>query len=669
MRTNHPLASSLILATALLSACGGGIPESESTASSGTNGTNGAAGAAGTAGSNGFNALLSVNAELPGSRCSTGGRRIDAGLDLDRDGTLTSAEINSTQYVCNGTNGATGAAGNAGAAGLTGPSGATGADGIDGTNALVTMTNVAAGGNCGAVGGKAIAVGLDSDGSGTLDTDEILSVGYVCNGATGATGASGATGTTGATGATGATGTTGATGASGLNTLLSIAVEPAGPAHCTYGGSRITQGLDSNRNSVLDAGEIDSTATRYICNPPPGVITWTSVTGTTQQGLPNSGYIAANDVAQVAITLPANASLAVGDVMRVTGAGFAGWKIVLADNSQVINAPALGGVVGAFWTPHETTRSWRSVASSASGDLLVAAANNGQLYTSSNAGATWTARGPSLPWVAVASSADGMTLAAVAPNNPIYLSKDGGVNWQPIDSNNSTVWTSVAVSGNGQTIAAIAVTGLKISLNGGNNWSLLAGNPFAATSLSAVAASDTGQYLVVAASNGPISRSEDFGATWTTGGGPSSLWKAVAMSSDGSKMVAATSFGPIKIWSTSDPTWKNLLNDAPDWTSVSCSASCERVVASASNERLYLYDGGLTYTQSDSNRLWTSVASSADGKKLAAVANGGSIYTSRPSTTRGTGSISGVQFEAVELQYVGNGAFNVLSYSGAPTLD
>jgi len=62
---------------------------------------------------------------------------------------------------------------------------------------------------------------------------------------------------------------------------------------------------------------------------------------------------------------------------------------------------------------------------------------------------------------------------------------------------------------------------------------------------------------------------------------------------------------------------------------------------------------------------WASVACSADGSQLVAVARGGRIYTSAASTTEGdTGSLVGRQGSAVELQYVGNGRFFPLSHAG-----
>lgn len=78
---------------------------------------------------------------------------------------------------------------------------------------------------------------------------------------------------------------------------------------------------------------------------------------------------------------------------------------------------------------------------------------------------------------------------------------------------------------------------------------------------------------------------------------------------------------------------------------------------------------GAVWTARDSARWWISVASSSDGSKLAVVASGGQIYTSVPtaiqSTTAGTtGSISESQYDAVELQFIGNNTFTVLSYAG-----
>lgn len=95
----------------------------------GTMGTMGAPGA-------GHSALVSTTTEPPGSNCTTGGVKLEVGLDADDDGVLSASEIDAakTQYICNGSQG---------------PMGATGAPGTSGTSvaqiaprtgALVTIT-------------------------------------------------------------------------------------------------------------------------------------------------------------------------------------------------------------------------------------------------------------------------------------------------------------------------------------------------------------------------------------------------------------------------------------------------------------------------------------------------------------------------------------------------
>lgn len=63
------------------------------------------------------------------------------------------------------------------------------------------------------------------------------------------------------------------------------------------------------------------------------------------------------------------------------------------------------------------------------------------------------------------------------------------------------------------------------------------------------------------------------------------------------------------------------------------------------------------------------MASSADGNKVVAVVWGGQIYTSAIlfTTTGLAGSIAGGQYDAVELLYIGNNTFMILSHQGSVT--
>ena len=123
--------------------------------------------------------------------------------------------------------------------GATGEAGQPGGPGPDGANALVKTSDEAPGANC-ANGGTKIEVGVDADGDGALDTTEVTSTSYVCDGETG----------------------------TGQNSLVTTTAEPGG-ANCPYGGTKIETGLDANADGVLDAGEVNASATSYVCNVAP----------------------------------------------------------------------------------------------------------------------------------------------------------------------------------------------------------------------------------------------------------------------------------------------------------------------------------------------------------------------------------------------------------------
>jgi hypothetical protein len=111
---------------------------------------------------------------------------------------------------------------------------------------------------------------------------------------------------------------------------------------------------------------------------------------------------------------------------------------------------------GATWlqTSAPTNDWWASIACSADGSKLIAAARS--IYTSTNSGVTWTSNNvPPSPWTSVASSADGSKLVAVSETIPIYISTNSGATWM---SNNvpNNVWTSVASSADGAKLVAAA---------------------------------------------------------------------------------------------------------------------------------------------------------------------------------------------------------------------
>ena len=106
-----------------------------------------------------------------------------------------------------------------------------------------------------------------------------------------------------------------------------------------------------------------------------------------------------------------------------------------AENHTIRKGVVTNCVSGETWTPRESNRIWRSVASSDDGTKLVAVVSGGLIYTSTDSGVTWTARDSLRNWRSVASSADGTKLVAVTYGGQIYTSTDLGATWTARESN------------------------------------------------------------------------------------------------------------------------------------------------------------------------------------------------------------------------------------------
>ncbi len=270
--------------------------------SNGSDGSNGSNGTDGSDGSDGTSSITRVSTEDPGPNCSNGGLIIEIGMDdVTPDGVLQNEEVDYTYYVCNGADGSDGANGG------DGSDGSNGADGSNGFNSLIRTTTEDPGANC-SNGGLRIDIGLDLDNSNTLEPGEYMgSPIYVCNGADGTNGSDGSDGADGRNlivvtstdvscpnggveytfgyddnddgtidellemslicngnnGSDGADGSNGSDGTNGLNSIVRSTPENPGP-NCGNGGTLFEVGIDDNRNTTLDPGEVDSFF--YVCN-------------------------------------------------------------------------------------------------------------------------------------------------------------------------------------------------------------------------------------------------------------------------------------------------------------------------------------------------------------------------------------------------------------------
>jgi hypothetical protein len=402
------------------------------------------------------------------------------------------------------------------------------------------------------------------------------------------------------------------------------------------------------------------------------LFTWQVFPGAALQAAANTGYIV-NNPGPANITLPPSPSI--GDVVRVTGAGTGGWRIIQNAGQTVVGAHLNYEV---NWAVQENSGHWIAVASSADGTKLVAVANGGPIYTSADSGMNWTSDGSSRIWRSVASSADGSKLVAVHLGGQIYTSIDSGTNWTARES--SRDWYSVASSADGSKLVAVVSAGrIYTSADSGTNWT-------ARESIRrwySVASSADGSKLIAAENDnaGQVYTSTDSGVTWTARA-TKAKWIAVASSADGSKLVAVVPGGQIYTSTDSGVNWTPRENNR-DWKSVASSADGAKLIAVVDGGPIYTsIDSGLNWIPRENNKLWTAVASSSDGSKLVAIA----YYVQSPTgstisqihtlttpllygnTTPGIlGYLDGGAQTSIELQYIGDGQFLPLSHQGTIT--
>lgn len=201
-------------------------------------------------------------------------------------------------------------------------------------------------------------------------------------------------------------------------------------------------------------------------------------------------------------------------VLQPTTAAPNGHLVVSVNGGTTWTEPTLPPLTGGYF--------WRAVDSSADGQVIVAAEQNGRVFLSTDAGTTFNpvtvALAPSTSftegWYRVKMSADGNTIALAAndfgghgPGSGIFVSHDRGATWTRGFTLNAD-YTALAMSSDGTKIAA--------TLSNPNSNSPATGN---------------GQVLL----------STDSGATFAplTMPGSDTDWRAIAMSSDGDKMATA----------------------------------------------------------------------------------------------------------------------------------
>lgn len=205
--------------------------------------------------------------------------------------------------------------------------------------------------------------------------------------------------------------------------------------------------------------------------------------------------------------------------------------------------------------------------------------------------------------------------------------------WNPTSAPNKT-WQKVVASADADRLAAFYYGQVYISTNTGLTW-ITNSLPPGSYCLSAASSAD-GSVLLAGMQSGGICTSTNGGVTWSTNNVPQSSWQPVAISADGSRLTALASFGNLLYTSTnSGMTWTSNSPPTPTgsytWSSMACSADGKKLALAGWQALSMNVYGGAIFTSTNSGATWQptsapstnwgSIAGSADGVRLVATAS------------------------------------------------
>ena len=423
-----------------------------------------------------------------------------------------------------------------------------------------------------------------------------------------------------------------------------------------------------------------------------GAVNWQAAADTSVQTMPNAGYVVTNDLLTT-LTLPGSPH--VGDIIRITGAGFGGWQLA-RNPGQSINT----SILPAMTPSNNMTLGWRKVALTNTTGTIACSAGNSHfinIYTRpdifgryffcydqstsdfgtnlTNIGSIQKEDGTGLVIPSeLAVSADATKIVVLGQttawsdgyihnyNQQIYTSADSGATWRwrtnglPLNYNAGGL-----VSSADGTILYVTVSGqVYASSDSGVTWTIKSDWPYP------LAMSADGTKLV--ANNGSgISFSTDSGTTWNTPESlqASDLWWA-AMSADGTKMATFGFTSGLITSADAGATWVDCTNAPKATIGVN-------LLISADGSKLILVGDFAAYSSTNSGASFQKLTSlavyfiaiSGDGSQIliegdSPVASGAYFY--QPDWT-----LHGGQGDSIELQYVGNGVFLPISVLGGIT--
>jgi len=445
------------------------------------------------------------------------------------------------------------------------------------------------------------------------------------------------------------------------------------------GGAQVgLTGISSNGSIAVTGNGIFNGNGSGLVNVP-GTLKWnvSSAAGSLQMQS-NNGYVLTN-TSPATITLPASPTI--GDVVRVIAKSTGGFTVAMNSGQSILDWATTHQET--TWTRQYSVASsgsttyWYGITSSDDGTKLAAVEYPGIIATSTNSGLTWTARMPDdiRNYTCIASSSDGTRLIAGVEGGFLYTSTDSGVNWTARFADANRFWYSLASSSDGTKLIAADNRNIYTSTDSGVTWTSRM-NP---NTISRVASSADGTKLTAAVQNGHVYTSTNSGVMWFDRlSSTFNQWQSVASSADGSKLVAVEAPGKIWVSSNSGATWTSFtlgqsgINTS--WNNASISSDGMRIAVTAGGVIsgpgglvVISYDGGNSWTPTGIGTVWSAVAVAGNGTKMAAATadnNLNKLFSGPLQTITVVDTLTGVKDSAIELVYIGNNQFAMVSSNG-----
>jgi hypothetical protein len=183
---------------------------------------------------------------------------------------------------------------------------------------------------------------------------------------------------------------------------------------------------------------------------------------------------------------------------------------------------------------------------------------------------------------------------------------------------------------------------------------------------------------------GGIYTSTNAGVTWTQTSAPDTVWDSIASSSDGTKLAAAPyevyndgMWGPGGIFTSTNAglTWTQTIPPGEvGWSSIASSSDGTKLAAVVSFTGIWTStNAGVTWTQTSApgSPEWQSIASSSDGTHLAAVGWPSGIWTAQATIQTTTAPRLAISYSgnSVIVSWPNNGSYNLQQNSNLAAPD